>query len=216
MKEAKLAIPFLEGNYDHYFRAVAAVGMTAVQVRSADEALRCDGLLLPGGADINPQRYGEECDGSLGIDDALDELQFSVMREFSREGRPVLGICRGHQIVNVFFGGSLYQNLDAADSHSRRNGEEQFHKVNIKENSILFAKYGMKTVVNSSHHQGIKKPGKGLAIIAEADDGTVEAIVHETLPIIGLQWHPERMLNAAPGRADGKLALEIYREMLKI
>ena len=85
----------------------------------------------------------------------------------------------------------------------------------MKEGSILSSLYGSEKIVNSTHHQGVKIPGEGLSVIAEADDGTIEAIAHDTLPVIGVQWHPERMLGASGGKADGKIVFEMFRGMME-
>ena len=193
----KIALPFTEDGrkYEKYEEALSRCGMEPVEILSEDDIPLLDGLLLPGGADVNPARYGEENTASLGIDDGLDALQFTVLDKYVNAGKPVFGICRGHQLINVFFGGTLHQNIDAADSHRKINGVEQFHGAVFSEGSLLERLYSCRTVVNSSHHQGVKIPGEGLEITALADDGTVEGIAHRKLKVIGVQWHPERMLD---------------------
>lgn len=211
----RAAVPFIKDEYNAYLDALRSAGIEPVPVDSASSDPDCDGLLLPGGADINPSRYSEENTRSLGIDDVLDALQFAMLKKHVEACRPVLGICRGHQLINVFFGGSLYQHLPAADAHCRKDGLEQFHPAFMKEGSVLYSLYGPEITVNSTHHQGVNILGEGLSVIAEADDGTVEAIVHDTLPVIGVQWHPERMLSASGGKADGKMVFEMFRGMME-
>lgn len=212
MKPITVALPFTDGTYENYLSAVRAAGMEPVCIHSAEEDPGCDALLLPGGADINPSRYGEPLNGSEGIDDALDELQFAMLEKYVKSRKPVLGICRGHQLLNVFFGGTLYQHLDTADTHRIINGSEQFHRVDYTGDSPLSLLYGPGLNYNSSHHQGIKTPGKGLEVIAKAPDGTVEAVMHTDLPVIGVQWHPERMIGDALPNADGLKIFELLRK----
>ena len=153
-----------------------------------------DGLLLPGGCDVNPSRYGKDRIPEETVDDALDELQFGVLARFLEAGKPVLGVCRGHQLLNIFFGGTLVQHLPDAEKHaSLPTGEDNVHPVSVEKGSFLAGIYGEACVVNSTHHQGVELPGKGLRPVMRSEDGVIEAIEHESLPVWGVQWHPERM-----------------------
>ena len=153
-----------------------------------------DGLLLPGGCDVNPSRYGKIPIPQETVDDDLDVLQFDVLARFLEAGKPVLGICRGHQLLNVAFGGTLIQHLPGAENHtSLPTGQDNTHRVSIEPDSFPAEIYGTEAVVNSSHHQGIDLPGKGLRIVMRSADGVAEAVEHEALPVWGVQWHPERM-----------------------
>ena len=108
---------------------------------------------------------------------------------------PVLGICRGMQLINVFFGGSLIQNLDASFRHARRGGDpDRVHDSFARKGSWIEEIYGGHFFHNSAHHQGVKELGDGLVIDSRsACDGVPEALHHSCLPVYGLQWHPERM-----------------------
>ena len=153
-----------------------------------------DGLLLPGGWDVNPSRYGKNRIPEETVDDELDALQFDVLERFLEAGKPVLGICRGHQLLNIAFGGTLVQHLPGAENHmSLPSGEDNVHKAQIKQGSFLFPVYGSGCCVNSSHHQGIETPGEGIRVAARAEDGVIEAIEHQSRLVWGVQWHPERM-----------------------
>ena len=163
---------------------------TALSDYSAD---RYDGLLLPGGADVAPRQYGEENTASY-VHDGLDELQISVLSDFICQRKPILGICRGHQLINVYFGGSLDQDIAVKAQHVWLSETlDNEHPVTSEPGSMLYELYGREFRTNSSHHQAVKRLGDGLIITARAHDGTIEAIEHGTLPIRAVQFHPERM-----------------------
>ena len=153
-----------------------------------------DGLLLPGGCDVNPARYGKARIPQETVEDDLDDLQFDVLAKFLEAGKPVLGICRGHQLLNIAFGGTLIQHLPGAEKHqSLATGEDNAHTVHIAEDSFLYPLYGSACSVNSTHHQGIGIPGKGIRVAARSEDGVIEGAEHESLPVWSVQFHPERM-----------------------
>jgi putative glutamine amidotransferase len=153
----------------------------------------CDALILPGGGDITPAFFGEHNNGSQNIDTELDIIQFQAMDYCIRHHVPVMGICKGMQVINVAFGGTISQDLPTASLH-QYIGEDQYHNTLVANGSFLFELYGKELVVNSAHHQGLNLLGRELlAIQWGMDDNCVEAIIHDTLPVIGLQWHPERL-----------------------
>ena len=104
-----------------------------------------------------------------------------------------MGICRGHQLINVYFGGTLYQDLPEAVLHKKKNGDDNIHEVRAVSDSIPGRLYGKSFSTNSSHHQAVKKLGEGLRATAFWNEQYIEAVEHETLPVFGVQWHPERM-----------------------
>lgn len=145
----------------------------------------CDGFLITGGADIHPKHFNEENKGeSRDVIESLDEVDQNIILHAVKHNKPVLGICRGHQAINIFLGGSLYQ--DIGTSH---NQEPHTHEINSIKNDFL--NFEEKIVVNTYHHQSLKKLAPDLEVIATHNDGTIEAIVHQKLPIFGVQWHPE-------------------------
>ncbi len=212
----KVAVAGYEKNAANYAAALEAVGLEPVATLSPAEAGACAGLLLPGGGDIDPARFGQTNAGSRDIDPWLDDVQLKILDAFVRTGRPVLGICRGHQVVNVGLGGDLIQDLPTAEDHMAHDHVDSVHLAENRPGSALYGLYGVKMTVNSSHHQGLGRLGAGLRAVSFAPDGTVEAAEHETLPILTVQFHPERMAFrfARPDLADGRRIFEWFKGKL--
>ena len=177
-------------------------------IGTLDEALKlCSGILLTGGADVHPSWYGQAAEASRckGIDEKLDQLEFDLVKTALDRKLPLLAICRGIQIVNIRFRGSLIVDIpsDYGNTVIHRDKEDVYHAVTVAKDSNLF-RYGMAShfVVNSSHHQAIKTPGEGLVPVSWSDDGLVEAIELDRRfahPFFtGVQWHPERLDIAHP------------------
>ena len=198
----------------NYLAALSQLGACGETGRTFDPD-QYDGLLLPGGCDVNPSRYGKDRIPQETVDDDLDDLQFDTLDRFLRAGKPVLGICRGHQLLNVAFGGTLIQHLPGAEKHmSLASGEDNIHPVRIEKGSFLDRIYGTGCIVNSSHHQGADAPGEGFRVVMRSEDGVIEAIEHNTLPVWGVQWHPERMCFAhkRDDTADGSGIFRFFLE----
>ncbi len=168
-----------------------------------------DGVVLPGGADVSPELYGEApADTTLVAHyRGQDAAEIAVIRECIDLGIPTLAICRGLQLLNVACEGTLTQHLDAeAIDHVN-----SLHTVEIAEDSRTAAAIGTLTPkVSSYHHQAVAKLGYGLKIVGRADDGVIEAIEHDSAPIIAIQWHPED--NAATLTSDQALFDWLVRE----
>ena len=182
-----------ETRFSNYRRAVEAVGG---QVRFGGDPTACQALLLPGGGDLEPWRYGQENTASCHLEPERDSVEFALLEHFSACRKPVLGICRGLQTINVFFGGTLLQDIPG---HSTVNGIDRLHHVKTAR-SPLQAICGERCIVNSAHHQAVDRLGNTLEVLQWAPDETIEALRHRTLPIWAFQWHPERLnspLNAA-------------------
>lgn len=180
--------------YGNYRRSVEAAGGV---VRFGGDAAGCDALLLPGGGDMEPWRYGQSNTASRGLEPERDAEELTLLERFTAAGKPVLGICRGIQVINVFFGGTLYQDLPG---HSAVNGADSVHAVRTAFSPLLPV-CGPVCQVNSAHHQAVARLGRGLRAIQRAEDGTIEALCHDCLPVWGVQWHPERL----PGELGGRL-----------
>ena len=214
----KIAVPTNRPQaVSNYLNALSALGAVGEAGRHFDPD-DFDGLLLPGGCDVSPARYGKPPVPEETVDDDLDGLQFDILSRFLAAGKPVFGICRGHQLLNVAFGGTLIQHLPGAESHmSRPDGSDNVHRVLAAPDSFLVPVYGPCFTVNSSHHQGIEVPGKGLRTVMQAEDGVIEAIEHESLSVWGVQWHPERMCFARrrDDTVDGSGVLRFFLEQCR-
>lgn len=175
--------------------------MTEASLRGIFE--RLDGLFLPGGEDIDPANYGAERHDLLGATDKeRDRTELLLTRWAVEKGMPVLGVCRGVQMINVACGGSLYQDIlserpDLAKHDYFPPSFERFrisHPIDIEADSLLAHAMGQVHEVNSMHHQGIDRIGYGLRVVARADDGLPEALEAPALPyVVGVQWHPEEL-----------------------
>jgi putative glutamine amidotransferase len=166
---------------------------------SIGEALaKCNGLLVPGGEDVTPALYQEVPHPKLGATDPLrDACELEAIRYMLRERRPILGICRGAQILNVAAGGTLFQDLadqfPTSPPHRESELEELSHQLQLCPGTKLYDLLGEAPIgANSLHHQAVKAPGKGLRVAATTPDGVIEAIESDSHPFcIGVQCHPE-------------------------
>jgi len=160
-----------------------------------------DGLLFAGGDDVDPARYGETISHpSVSITPARDAFELALFAAFIKTGKPILGICRGVQLLNVALGGSLHQHIDG-HRQSPTPGSQPTQTVAVQAGTRLSALAGGADVlpVNSFHHQAVKVPGSGAVVSAYAEDGTIEAIeVPEHPFLIGVQWHPELFWRTCP------------------
>ena len=162
---------------------VKIVDVTSVRANPSNY----DGLVIPGGGDVDPALYGQKKNKhDYGINRKLDLLQIKLIRKFAKADKPVIGLCRGAQVINVAFGGTLYQHIKGWHRHGR--------KVRIAKDSWLRGMFGAVENTYHYHHQCALKLGKGLkATQWDAKDGHIEAVEHTEHPVFGLQWHPEEM-----------------------
>ncbi|MGL4655270.1 MAG: gamma-glutamyl-gamma-aminobutyrate hydrolase family protein [Sarcina sp.] len=157
-----------------------------------------DGLIVTGGYDIDPLRYNEEPHEKLeGISLERDLYEFHLVEKAIEKNIPILGICRGHQLLNVVYGGTLYQDISlikGANLKHRQQGLCHFptHSISVKKGTKLFEVLGDKAMVNSFHHLAVKDVASGFVISATSKDGVVEAIEKvDGNFVMGVQWHPE-------------------------
>ena len=154
---------------------------------------RIDGLLLPGSRDMDPKYYNEQPHPKL-KEMSLErtETEFYVTEKAIEQNIPVFGICGGMQFLNVFFGGSLYQDIEALIENPLNHEKGAVHEVEINQGSSLSKNLNQKKFnVKSYHHQAVNMLGENLKINAKSPDGIVEGIEHSDLPVLGIQWHPE-------------------------
>jgi len=201
-----------KGSQSPYFRAMVAagVGEDELELVAAAQAPRLragdfDGVLFAGGEDVDPAFYGEEKKyDSVDINYARDQFEMKLLEHALHQRLPILGICRGAQVINVGFGGTLYQDLahDATPEFEHRQTDagmarsDTTHSVTVTEpDSLLAGAVAGSCRVNSLHHQAIKRLGHGLKVTAHSEDGLVEAVeaANDYPFLLAVQWHPEEI-----------------------
>lgn len=203
------------GNFRSYLQAVEFAGGIPLLIHLSDneEVLRhlydlCDGILFAGGDDLHPSCYGETAIPELGItDSAKDRTELRLAAWARHDQKPVLGICRGIQLINVAFGGTLYQDLPSQrpsdcnhrDSEDREDWTYLAHPIHFEPDSWLAEQLGsVEIVVNTLHHQAVKQLGEQLRVVAQAPDGLVEALEGTGEQFVAaVQCHPEMLWQEA-------------------
>lgn len=190
-----------------------AGGLPLLIPPSEDEAIvtesidRCDAMVLLGGGDVNPARYGQTEHARIyGVDDMLDGFEITAIRRALARDIPILAICRGHQVLNVALGGTLIQHLETTDDH-----RDVMHTVHLVPGSRVASAMGtLEPEVHSFHHQAVDTVGDGLVVTSRAHDGTIESIEHDAARwVVGVQWHPED--TAVTDRTNQALFDELVR-----
>jgi putative glutamine amidotransferase len=187
-------------HFSDYPASVAAAGGLPVELTrdadAADMVERLDGLVLSGGADIDPARYGHDPHDLLGpLERDRDEWELALLAAARRRGLPVLAICRGFQLVNVAFGGTLNQHveIDEGAGHPQWDvdGREPTHEVDVFAGTLAATLLPEHVAVNSLHHQTVQSVGEGLVVSAVAPDGVIEGLETPAGDLLAVQWHPE-------------------------
>ncbi len=213
-----------------YMQAIAAaggvpvmMGMTSLAEQYAEMA---DGLLVTGGESVHPARFGmtfdELSDGNptiahnlkAGCNTARDEMEFAAFEAFYKKGKPIMGICRGHQLVNAALGGKNMLNFPR--HHRVEHSEGIAHAIVTEPGSILNRLYGEKLEVNSFHRDCATSVGTDVIVGARSEDGIIEAIEHKTLPIFSVQFHPERMRGDMPNPVLGPDGTKLFEYFLSL
>jgi putative glutamine amidotransferase len=169
--------------------------------QAVQDALTCDGLLLPGGGDMDPKFYGQARIPACGEPNLLrDAAEPLLLRAFLAADKPVLGICRGIQVMNAVLGGDLYQDIKPFEHLPHNDHWAKVHTVTVRRGTLLSRILGQDTVlVNSQHHQAVDRVAPGFTLAALSEDGIVEAIEKPDARFcLGVQWHPEWLSDADP------------------
>lgn len=194
-----------------YVNAIIISGGTPILIPYTSDIEECkniinklDGLLIPGGIDVSPLNYGEEPIAEVNMSiNKMDLFEIELLKEAKNQNKPILAICRGIQILNVAFGGTLYQDIHAQKVASLCHRQdmsirgEMTHSLSIVPNSKLFGIYKQEKIyVNSFHHQSIKDLAETLIPTAYSKDSILEACESADGRIIGVQWHPEGLIDS--------------------
>lgn len=222
--------PYSDGKRDYvqinrnYAEAIRLAGATSFIAPYTDIAgieelvAMADSVVLTGGHDVNPLVYGEELQkGILGISNERDAFDLKLIEEAIKREKPILGICRGMQLVNAYLGGTLYQdiykaNIAKLEHVSFDTIKTGAHYITIKEQSFLHRATGLKKMlVNSEHHQAVKDIAEGFKVTAKSSDGIIEAMedVHRKLYLV--QFHPEALAVNNNGEA-----INIFKEFIEL
>jgi len=209
----KITIGISEGskhsNYENWIKDEPDVEIITLSYNKNNfsDIEKCDGIILSGGCDINPRLYNQPdfltYVNPKDIDEKRDEFEWKIMQHTEETQKPLLGICRGLQFVNVYFGGTLVPDIPAFGkfNHGKfKEGEDREHLVDIDTNSALHKIIGEHSgTINSAHHQSVDMPGFGLVANALSPDGIIEGMERREPEgksfIMLVQWHPERMAN---------------------
>jgi putative glutamine amidotransferase len=191
-----------------YYEAILMAGGVPILLPNAEDISQVeplfellDGLMITGGGDMDPSHFGQIPHPKLGETTAArDNLELAVFHYMFEHRKPILGICRGHQVINVALGGTLHQDLSCLHHSTLKHVDADqsglvFHKVEITPNSLLSKITGSESIeTNSSHHQVVDVLGQGLTAVGFAPDGVLEAFEHSDYNfLVGVQWHPERI-----------------------
>jgi putative glutamine amidotransferase len=197
------------GKFDNYRRWIETAGVEVIrlgfQSQNAGDVENCDGVVFSGGEDLQPGLYGRpEYVTEYGLKEIIperDRFEYQVLEKAFATGKPVLGICRGLQLINVYLGGTLVPDIPTlfhSTNHGKINGVDQTHNIDVEENSLLLAICGADSgVVNSAHHQSADQLAEPLKISAYGEPNIVEALEWKEPAdkswLLMVQWHPERM-----------------------
>jgi putative glutamine amidotransferase len=209
VRDARRPADYLRQAYVRLLQEIGVVPLLVPNVLDAPQdyvmALRAEGLILTGGGDVAPARYGQPNRGSRGIAPERDETEWRLLDLALARGWPVLGICRGLQVLNLYLGGSLIQDLPSHDGRFLPHDSDDPHAVDLVDEAVA-ALLGTRTLLtNTYHHQGVTAAelAPDLIPFAVCSDGVIEGVRHPALPVLAVQWHPERPTPSA--QADRRL-----------
>ncbi len=201
---SKKYISYIESDLASYWLSFNAIPILIPKLPKNKLPLileQLDGLCLQGGTDIAPNRYGEEVLNNWNGDSIRDHYEWEIVDWFINKNKPVIGFCRGLQFLNVYFGGTLFQDIPSQTNHKEIHRDydaydQHTHIIQLNK-KVFWEKIGISQdigLVNSLHHQGIKKLGSDLEVLATSVDGLIEAFYWKKVSpgkVMGVQWHPE-------------------------
>ena len=208
MSKIKILLSSL-GNEYNYKNALKKLNVNSTVFNGGINLKDYNGLVLCGGGDISPEFYNEAFCGSKNVNILRDIQEFYLIDNFLNANKPILAICRGVQVLNVYLGGTLIQNLKNANKHQNDDGSDIYHLVKAQRNSFLGKLYGEEFIVNSHHHQAINKLAPSIHGTCYSGDGVFEGYENLNLKIIATQFHPERLNNEI-----GVNGSKIFKEFL--
>lgn len=215
----KIGVTYSESNYDNYPLWIKGNDSTieiielSYKTKNVQEVSNCDALVFTGGIDMEPIKKIEYANAPKEFNRARDLFEMDILKIALQERKPILGICRGLQLINVYLGGNLHlDNGEAKNIIHKKETEDKKHLIQVKKDSQFYSivkqEFGE---VNSAHHQSIDKLGSGLKAVAQSEDGLIE-VIEAANPneqfLIAVQWHPERMIDLeSPFSKDIRSAL---------
>jgi len=218
-RKPRLLLSAAQGDLENFHNAFTACGAHCSGGYCPELSGEYDGLVICGGSDVDTALYGQERKDACEPDINRDRHELMLIDAFMKAGKPIFGICRGIQILNVAFGGTLIQDLGQhLNSFHRGTGEHHlYHPIRTTEGSILHKLYGPIVHVNSLHHQAVDKVAPGFHATAWAESGFVEAMEHDSAPVFAVQFHPERQTCAflSPDSVDGAPLISYFIQLCK-
>ena len=191
---------YTPANYCNAIIQAGGLPLISALADAEEYAELADGIVFTGSnCDISPSLYGQENRKSENCTTALDDMELKLFDAFSKRNKPILGICRGIQIINVALGGTLVQDIPEeiprlTVHHKIYQKDTLSHPVNAQTGSLFHQLFGREFVTNSYHHQAVLNCGAGLIPTVRTEEGIIEAVEHESKPIFAVQWHPERAI----------------------
>ncbi|HWR94534.1 MAG TPA: gamma-glutamyl-gamma-aminobutyrate hydrolase family protein [Flavobacterium sp.] len=202
----KIGLTFSESNYANYpiwlksYESAIEIIELSYEINNIQDVSICDAVIFTGGVDMDTIEKIEYANAPKKFNRARDLFEMAVLKKSLQEQKPILGICRGLQLINVYFGGTLHLDIgETKNKTHQRETKDKTHPIKIEKDSLFYKivkqEFGE---VNSAHHQSIDKLGSGLKTVAHTKDGLIEAI-ESVNPneqfLVAVQWHPERMSN---------------------
>lgn len=176
-------------NLSNYVNAIKRTKSNVILSKNTALSRYADALILTGGGNVNPHLYGKSTRKLNSVDTATDVAELYLIESFLNSRKKIIGVCKGLQILNVYFGGTL----KFLNSHSQVNAKDSFHDVYTRKNTFLRNIYGEKKCVNSAHCMAIDKLSPALSVSATSSDGIIEGVYNKRLNIYAVQFHPERL-----------------------